>query len=164
MPTSQGPGHGMRREKNYANFLDDSQHLIAVTASANRSKGARGPEEWQPPDPAYWCWYATDWVLIKSTWGLSATEQEWNALAAMLDTCNQPLTVVIDRDSRPPMPATTPPSAPTTTFDPFGEDRNCGDFATHAEAQGFFLAAGGPGDDPHRLDSDGNGVVCASLP
>ena len=109
------------RKKNYANFLDDSHHLIAVTASANRSKGARGPEEWQPPDPTYWCWYATDWVLIKSTWGLSATEQEWNALAAMLDTCNQPLTVVINRDSQPPVPATTPPSAPTTTFDPFVE-------------------------------------------
>ena len=33
------------RREQYANYLDDPQHLIAVKASANRSKGARGPEE-----------------------------------------------------------------------------------------------------------------------
>ena len=39
-----------QQREQYANYLDDPQHLIAVTASANRSKGARGPEEWQPED------------------------------------------------------------------------------------------------------------------
>jgi len=48
--------------------------------------------------------------------------------------------------------------------DPAGVDRDCGDFRTQAEAQAFFGAAGGPGSDPHRLDSDGDGVVCESLP
>ncbi|MEO5665759.1 MAG: thermonuclease family protein [Nocardioides sp.] len=37
-------------------------------------------------------------------------------------------------------------------------DMDCGDFATQAAAQSFFLGAG-PGD-PHRLDADGDGVVC----
>ena len=41
-------------------------------------------------------------------------------------------------------------------------DRNCSDFATQAEAQVFFEAAG-PGD-PNRLDGNGDGVVCTSLP
>jgi len=49
-------------------------------------------------------------------------------------------------------------------YDPFGDDRNCGDFDTHDEAQAFFEAAGGPDSDPHRLDGDGNGVACESLP
>ena len=53
------------RKRLYANYLDDPNHLIAVTARANRSKGARGPEEWQSPDSSYWCQYAVDWITIK---------------------------------------------------------------------------------------------------
>lgn len=41
-------------------------------------------------------------------------------------------------------------------------DRDCKDFKTHAEAQAFFESAG-PGD-PHKLDKDGDGVACESLP
>ena len=49
-------------------------------------------------------------------------------------------------------------------FDPAGPDRDCGDFGTQAEAQAFYAAAGGPGIDTHRLDGDGDGVACESLP
>ncbi|MBA3533154.1 MAG: thermonuclease family protein [Ardenticatenales bacterium] len=49
-------------------------------------------------------------------------------------------------------------------YDPFGKDRDCRDFNTQAEAQAFFLAAGGPEEDPHQLDGGGDGVVCESLP
>jgi len=41
-------------------------------------------------------------------------------------------------------------------------DLDCGDFATQAEAQSFFAAAG-PGD-PHLLDGDGDGVACETNP
>lgn len=41
-------------------------------------------------------------------------------------------------------------------------DMDCSDFATQAEAQAFFLAAG-PGD-PHRLDAEGDGLACESNP
>ncbi|QHS21847.1 hypothetical protein GWK91_02310 [Virgibacillus sp. MSP4-1] len=49
-------------------------------------------------------------------------------------------------------------------YDPDGPDRDCGDFDTHNQAQNFFEAAGGPNSDPHRLDRDGNGLACESLP
>ena len=59
------------------------------------------------------------------------------------------------------------PSGPVSRdlrFDPFGSDRDCSDFRTQAEAQAFFEAAGGPEKDPHRLDSDRDGIACESLP
>jgi micrococcal nuclease len=75
-----------------------------------------------------------------------------------------------------PLPTPTPtrvplPVAPTRPtaggglrYDPFGPDRDCSDFATQAEAQQFFIAAGGPQRDPHRLDADHDGVACENLP
>ncbi|MEY8742391.1 excalibur calcium-binding domain-containing protein [Bacillales bacterium AN1005] len=45
-------------------------------------------------------------------------------------------------------------------YDPFGPDRNCSDFSTGAEAQEFYLAAGGPSSDPHDLDRDNDGNAC----
>lgn len=41
---------------------------------------------------------------------------------------------------------------------------NCTDFATHSEAQAVFETCGGIGNDIHRLDSDGDGEACESLP
>lgn len=43
-------------------------------------------------------------------------------------------------------------------------DKDCGDFASQKAAQIFFLDNGAPGSDPHRLDADGDGVVCESNP
>ncbi len=84
----------------YANDLSFDGHLIAVTASANRSKGAKGPEEWKPPDASYWCEYAVNWIRVKSAWSLKATPNEWNALEDMLGTCS--VEVVIETGDVPP--------------------------------------------------------------
>jgi micrococcal nuclease len=45
-----------------------------------------------------------------------------------------------------------------------GGDRDCSDFSSQREAQAFFEAEGGPGQDPHRLDGDNDGLACESLP
>ena len=42
-------------------------------------------------------------------------------------------------------------------------DRDCGDFDTQRAAQRFFLNHH-PKKDPHRLDADGDGRACESLP
>ena len=83
------------RKRAYYNSLDDADHLIAVTASANRSKGARGPEEWRPADESYWCEYAQDWVRIKQTWSLTVTSAEAQALEEMLGRCETPRRLTI---------------------------------------------------------------------
>lgn len=41
-------------------------------------------------------------------------------------------------------------------------DRDCGDFANQSAAQTFFVNAGA--GDPHRLDDDGDGRACETLP
>ena len=43
-------------------------------------------------------------------------------------------------------------------------DRDCGDFASQRAAQIFYLNAGGPRIDPHRLDAEGDGIACESNP
>lgn len=44
--------------------------------------------------------------------------------------------------------------------EPASGNKNCSDFSSPAEAQRFFLAAGGPVRDPHGLDRDGDGNAC----
>lgn len=41
---------------------------------------------------------------------------------------------------------------------------NCSSFATQAEAQAAFDACGGSANDIHKLDGNGDGEVCESLP
>ena len=75
------------RKRQYYNYLDDSDHLIAVKNSANRSKGSRGPEEWKPTLASYHCDYANIWTEVKHTWGLTVTGAEQEALDEMTATC-----------------------------------------------------------------------------
>ncbi len=100
------------QKRAFANSLDDPDHLIAVTAGANRSKGAKGPEEWRPPDESYWCEYATDWIRVKQEWALSATPAEANALQEMLTTCGEAvdLTITESETTAPPPAATETPT------------------------------------------------------
>lgn len=41
---------------------------------------------------------------------------------------------------------------------------NCSHFKTQAEAQGVYEACGGPSSDIHKLDANGDGSACESLP
>ncbi len=57
--------------------------------------------------------------------------------------------------------ATVAVAAPSTAL---AQDINCDAFTTHEEAQAFFEAEGGPANDPHGLDADGDGLACEDLP
>ena len=167
-----------RRKREYANDLTYDGHLIAVSASANRSKGGKGPDEWRPPNDAYWCQYALDWITVKSEWELTATEEEVEALSDMLETCETRTFIQVTRvDESGPAEVSTPavsiptpiPTSVEPTLTPVptqlsSPERNCSDFGVWQEAQTFFEAAGGPDFDLHRLDRDGDGVACQSLP
>ena len=149
----------------YANDLEDPGHLIAVSSSANRSKGARGPEDWTPDHPGYLCTYATTWIRIKVRWSLTVTPAEHDALSELLAGCDGSVTF----DTTPPAPTSTTVPPPSTTVasdtpaDP-GNSMNCSDFATYAEAKAWFDTYFPDYGDVALLDNDDDGEPCESLP
>ena len=75
------------QRKKFANDLDESFFLIAVTARSNRSKGERDPAEWMPTSVSYRCEYARIWVQIKRAWDLSVDPTENTFLTRTLASC-----------------------------------------------------------------------------
>ena len=155
---SGGWAWSSERKRSYANSLDDPGHLIAVTASANRMKGAKGPEDWLPPNEAYRCQYALDWINVKRTWDLTATPAEANALQDLLATCDNPIELAPTKAD----PVTAPTSPPATMSgavysscdeaEEAGEQRVRGSIGS---GRGFPMST-----VPSARDGDGDGVVC----
>lgn len=73
--------------QSYANSLENSWHLIAVTAASNRSKSDQDPAEWMPTDGSVWCAYIWAWVEVKTEWNLSVDEAEQAALLDYASAC-----------------------------------------------------------------------------
>lgn len=121
------------KKRQYANDMSYWEHLIAVGASANRAKGSKPPNLWQPPNTAYRCEYAVRWIAIKGRWDLTITSPEQAALAAMLTSC--PVTVAWPNAARlasdnttagsnatRSFPALPPSAAPDAASDPGSDD------------------------------------------
>ena len=101
------------RKEQFANYMSDPAHLIAVTASANRKKGAKGPEDWKPTNSSYWCTYATDWIRIKTSWDLTFTTDEWRSLESMKRDCDGNNSNAAPVNVAPPVVNTITPPTPT---------------------------------------------------
>ena len=164
------------RKEQYANYLGDPDHLIAVTKGANRSKGAKGPEEWRPPDEGYWCQYATDWTEVKMEWGLTMTQRETEAVIVMLDTCEEPVDVKAKRaegiagtDTSGQAAAEEATATPTLVPELEAEEitpvyESCEEAVEAGESRVQGGIGGGRGFPkemvPSARDGDGDGVVC----
>ena len=150
------------KKEEYANFLEDADHLIAVASRANRSKGARGPDEWQPPNEGYWCQYATDWAEIKGPWDLTMTEPEAEAVVEMLDTCESPPEVDVEEldylgaaREHKPEPTEELQNSVYGSCEEAAESREQRVQGSRGGGQGFPKAL-----VPSARDGDGDGVVC----
>ena len=68
-------------------YANDPKVLLSTDAEANRTKGDKGPEAWEPPNRKYWCEYARKWIWIKSDWHLTVNPAEKSSLQQMLGSC-----------------------------------------------------------------------------
>jgi hypothetical protein len=84
-----GQAWSSSKKEDYANAYKEPGHLLAVSASANRSKGDKGPGDWQPSNSAYKCQYAINWINVSTTWKLSVASADKAALKSMLATCHK---------------------------------------------------------------------------
>lgn len=80
----------------YANDLGDYRSLVAVTASANRSKGDKDPDDWLPEQQQ--CRYVKQWVAVKHRWRLTVDSSEKETLTTLAAGCtNTTITVTLAR-------------------------------------------------------------------
>lgn len=73
------------RRQSYANDMVLAKSLIAVSASANRSKGSRDPAGWLPANIDYRCDYVKDWTEVKLRRGLMIDHAEAVAIKSVLN-------------------------------------------------------------------------------
>ena len=151
------------RKEEYANHLGDDDHLIAVEDNANQSKGAKGPDEWMPPDATYWCQYATDWTQIKARWELTMTKIEVEAVVDMLQRCENPPDVEVEE--RDYLGTATGDHRPEPTEEPASAAYGSCEEAESAGEQKFQGSRGGGEGFPKEMvpsarDGDGDGIVC----
>ena len=146
--------------------IDDADVLhTGRTASANRSKGVRGPDQWKPEDRTYGCQYAVDWITIKSTWELTVTQQEHTALVQLLNTCAKRPELMVSHQSQ--VKQTPGPTSNPVRQTPTPEMRTYNS-CDAAQAAGETRVQGSKGNGrgfpkwmvPRARDGDGDGVVC----
>ena len=137
----------------YANDLGYASSLIAVSASSNRSKGARDPAQWLPSQNR--CQYAKDWIGVKFRWRLSVDSREKKSLGKILGNCLATMKI--------------PPRAPTKTATltvPSGGTSQAGADPRFGTCGAAIKAGFGPyikGTDwqySWYVDRDRDGVVC----
>ena len=87
-------------------------------------------------------------------------EARENKLGMWGDVCDSPSPTPAPQTIKAPVSITTPTGTATGTCS--GPDKDCGDFATHTQAQAFYEMCGS--SDPHRLDADKDGIACETLP
>ena len=161
-------------------FADDMLNLTAVTASSNRSKGAKDASEWLPSEASGKCYLLIRVIQVKTKWSLSIDQDEYTALKELTESCGP----VIPDIPSPPPDLSSSASTPTPTASPaqpssgYGNqfyqtadgsdidiydangngDINCGELPSAARP----VIVISPESDPYRLDGDGDGIGCES--
>lgn len=68
-------------------FANDPSNLVAVDGPTNQSKGDDEPALWMPPNAAYHCQYATQFIEVLRGYGLAVDAPSMPVLREALTTC-----------------------------------------------------------------------------
>ena len=159
-------------------FADDILNLTAVTASSNRSKGARDASEWLPPEQSGRCYLLIRVIQVKTKWNLSVDQDEYTTLKELTESCGPEIPDIPSPPSEltSNAPAPTPTTSPAQPSSGYGSqfyqtadgsdidiydtngngDINCGELPSVTKP----VTVISPGSDPYRLDGDGDGFGC----
>jgi hypothetical protein len=68
-------------------FANDPANLLAVQGEANQDKGDQEPARWMPPNAAFHCQYAMQFIAVLRGYGLPVDAPSVPALRQATDTC-----------------------------------------------------------------------------
>ncbi len=68
-------------------FANDPANLLAVEGRANQDKGDAEPADWMPPNHAFWCQYAVQFVAVLRGYALPVDERSAAVLRDAATTC-----------------------------------------------------------------------------
>jgi hypothetical protein len=144
----------------FANDLDDSRALVAVSLGQNRSKGDKDPAQWLPPKGV--CTYIADWISIKARYQLSVDPIEAAFLTSKVKQCKSSVVTVVfnKKVTKKVTPTPTTISSPTPTGLQLFKFANCA--AVKAAGVAPIRKATNPGlyELNASLDRDKDGVAC----
>jgi hypothetical protein len=91
VPLKLAHGHGgdiwsRERKETFANDLDN---LVLAQASLNRQKGAKGLDEWLPPNHSYRCEYIAKFNAIMAKYELKFIPAEQRIVSKMVSACSK---------------------------------------------------------------------------
>ncbi|MFM7717938.1 MAG: HNH endonuclease family protein [Actinomycetota bacterium] len=170
VPLAEAWGSGARnwsslQRERYANDLGYAWSLNAVTDEVNAAKSDGDPAQWLPPLRSVRCAYAIRWMAVKYRWRLAVDTAERSALRGILaGTCGQRLLTLPPLAPRDTGTTTTSggggggggggcdPAYPGVCIPPPPPDLDCPDVTF----RNFVVRS----PDPHRFDSDGDGIGC----
>lgn len=143
----------------FANDLSFGGSLIAVSASSNRSKSDRDPNNWMPTNNKYHCVYIANWIAVKYRWSLTVDSKEKTFLSSQLKKCGSAAKASVPSKAKIVMGSTSNPETPPTSggggLDP--EFSSC----KAAIAAGYGPYVRGVDEEySWYRDGDGDGTVC----
>ncbi len=75
------------RRTRFANDLEVTWALVAVSASSNRMKRDHDPAKWMPSLKSAWCSYIRMWIQVKARWNLTVDDRELTTLRTVVGQC-----------------------------------------------------------------------------